>query len=104
MQSRANAERIHIAIFGRCNAGTSTLVNRLTGQDVSIVSPIAGTTTDPVQKAMEITGLGAALIIDTPGLDDNTELGRERVARTAKVLDRTDVAVILTKAAVADLH
>ena len=61
------------------------------------MSPIAGTTTDPVQKAMEITGLGAALIIDTPGLDDNTELGRERVARTAKVLDRTDVAVVLTK-------
>lgn len=95
MQSTPSSERVHISIFGRCNAGKSTLVNRLTGQDVAIVSPIAGTTTDPVQKSMEINGLGAAIIIDTPGLDDNTLLGGERVARSNKVLDRTDIAIIL---------
>ena len=68
MQSVSTSERVHIAVFGRCNAGKSTLVNRLTGQDVAIVSPVAGTTTDPVQKAMEINGLGAATLIDTPGI------------------------------------
>ena len=93
--SLSSAERVHIAVFGRCNAGKSTLVNRITGQDVAIVSPHAGTTTDPVQKAIEINGLGAAIIIDTPGLDDTTTLGSERVQRTSKVLDRTDIAVVL---------
>ena len=88
-------ERTHIAILGRCNAGKSTLVNRITGQDVSIVSDTRGTTTDPVQKAIEINGLGAAIIIDTPGIDDDTLLGNERVARIGKVLDKTDIAVIL---------
>ena len=88
-------ERTHIAILGRCNAGKSTLVNRITGQDVSIVSDTRGTTTDPVQKAMEINGLGAAIIIDTPGIDDDTLLGSERVARIGKVLDKTDIAIIL---------
>ena len=95
MQSTSSSERIHIAVFGRCNAGKSTLVNRLTGQDVSIVSPVRGTTTDPVQKSMEFHSIGAAIIIDTPGLDDDTLLGSERIARTAKVLDRTDIAIIL---------
>ena len=93
--SLSSAERVHIAVFGRCNAGKSTLVNRITGQDVAIVSPHAGTTTDPVQKAIEINGLGAAIIIDTPGLDDTTTLGSERVQRTSKVLDRIDIAVVL---------
>ena len=88
-------ERTHIAILGRCNAGKSTLVNRLTGQDVSIVSDTRGTTTDPVQKAMEIHGLGAATLIDTPGIDDDTLLGSERVSRIGKVLDKTDIAVVL---------
>ena len=88
-------ERTHIAILGRCNAGKSTLVNRITGQDVSIVSNTRGTTTDPVQKAIEINGLGAAIIIDTPGIDDDTLLGNERVARIGKVLDKTDIAVVL---------
>lgn len=95
MQTTPTSERIHIAIFGRCNAGKSTLVNRLTGQEVSIVSDVAGTTTDPVQKPMELNGLGAAVIIDTPGLDDSTELGSARMARTAKMLDKTDIAVVL---------
>ena len=88
-------ERTHIAILGRCNAGKSTLVNRLTGQDVSIVSDTRGTTTYPVQKAMEIHGLGAATLIDTPGIDDDTLLGSERVSRIGKVLDKTDIAVVL---------
>ena len=88
-------ERTHIAILGRCNAGKSTLVNRIAGQDVSIVSSTRGTTTDPVQKAIEINGLGAAIIIDTPGVDDDTLLGSERVARIGKVLDKADMAVVL---------
>ena len=88
-------ERTHIAILGRCNAGKSTLVNRLTGQDVSIVSNTRGTTTDPVQKGMEINDLGAAILIDTPGIDDDTLLGHERVVRIGKVLDKTDIAVVL---------
>ena len=91
------SERVHIAIFGRTNVGKSTLINRLTGQDVAIVSAEAGTTTDPVHKAMELYGLGAAVIIDTPGLEDNTSLGKERMARTAKVLDKTDIAIILCR-------
>ena len=95
MNKPYTSERVHISIFGRCNAGKSTLVNRLTGQDISIVSPVRGTTTDPVQKAMEINGLGAAILIDTPGLDDDTLLGNERTARTAKVLDKTDLAIVL---------
>ena len=89
------SERVHISLFGSTNAGKSTLMNRLVGFDVAIVSPTAGTTTDPVQKAIEINGLGAAVIVDTPGLDDYTELGVERMARTAKVLDKTDIAIVL---------
>lgn len=89
------SERIHIALLGRTNAGKSTLLNCLAGQDVAIVSERAGTTTDPVQKSMEFPGLGAAVIIDTPGLDDNTALGKERMARTAKMLDKTDIAIVL---------
>ena len=90
-----STDRTNRAILGRCNAGKSTLANRLTGQDMSIVSATRGTTTDPVQKAMEINGLGAAIIIDTPGIDDDTLLGHERVARISKVLDKTDIAIIL---------
>lgn len=89
------SERVHISIFGRTNDGKSTLMNRLAGHDVAIVSDRPGTTTDPVQKALEINGLGAAVLVDTPGLDDTTELGGERMARTAKVLDKTDLAVVL---------
>ena len=88
-------ERTHIAILGRCNAGKSALMNRIAGQDVSIVSDTRGTTTDPVQKAIEINGLGAAILIDTPGIDDDTLLGNERVARIGKVLNKTDIAIVL---------
>lgn len=89
------SERVHVALFGRTNAGKSTLMNLLVGHDVAIVSPEAGTTTDPVQKALEINGLGAALLVDTPGLNDRTTLGDERMARAAKVLNKTDLAIII---------
>ena len=85
--------RIHIAFFGLRNAGKSTLVNAFTGQPVAIVSDVAGTTTDPVSKAMEILPLGPCLVTDTAGLDDEGELGRQRVAKSLKVLDTTDIAV-----------
>ena len=93
--STPHSERTTIAIFGRCNSGKSSLVNALTGQDVAIVSEQVGTTTDPVVKAMEITGVGACVIIDTAGIDDNSPLGQERVAKSRKVLERTDIAVLL---------
>lgn len=93
------SERVHISIFGRTNDGKSTLMNRLVGHDVAIVSDKPGTTTDPVQKALEVNGLGAAVLVDTPGLDDTTELGGERMARTAKVLDKTDIAIVLFSSA-----
>ena len=89
------SERVHIALLGRTNAGKSAMLNCLAKQDVAIVSDAPGTTTDPVQKPMELTGMGAVVIIDTPGLDDNTTLGKERMARTSKMLDRTDIAVVL---------
>ena len=95
MNSTPHSERTNIAIFGRCNSGKSSLVNALTGQDVAIVSDEVGTTTDPVVKSMEITGVGACVIIDTAGIDDDSALGRERVARSRKMLERTDVAVLL---------
>lgn len=89
------SERVHIALFGRTNAGKSTLMNALVGHDVAIVSSTPGTTTDPVNKALEINGLGAAVLVDTPGLDDFTALGGERMARTLKVLSKTDLAIVL---------
>ena len=95
MQTTPTSERVHIALFGRTNAGKSALANRLVGHDIAIVSATAGTTTDPVQKAVEINGLGAAVIIDTPGLDDNSSLGVERMVRTARMLDKTDIAIVL---------
>ena len=94
-QQTPASERVHIALLGRTNAGKSAMLNSLAQQDVAIVSNTPGTTTDPVQKPMELTGMGAVVIIDTPGLDDNTTLGKERMARTSKMLDRTDIAVVL---------
>ncbi len=90
-----NAERLHIGFFGKCNSGKSSLINALTGQMVAIVSEVAGTTTDPVSKAMELPGVGAAVLIDTAGLDDVSSLGEKRAQQTLKVLDKTDVAVVL---------
>ena len=85
--------RIHIAFFGRRNAGKSTLVNAFTGQQIAIVSDVPGTTTDPVSKAMEILPLGPCLVTDTAGLDDVGELGEMRVKKTLDVLATTDIAV-----------
>ena len=93
-----SGERLHIAFFGRRNAGKSSLVNAFTGQDMAIVSDVKGTTTDPVSKAMELLPLGPVQIIDTPGIDDEGELGGLRVRRTKQVLNRTDLAIVVTDA------
>ena len=90
-----HSERLNIALYGRCNSGKSSLITALTGQAVAIVSEQAGTTTDPVTKAMEITGVGACIIIDTAGIDDRSALGLERTAKTRKMLERTDIALLL---------
>jgi predicted GTPase len=88
-------ERIHIAFFGPTNSGKSTLVNAIAGQQVSLVSDVPGTTTDPVRKLIELPGLGPCVLIDTAGLDDTGILGSERQRLTRAVLDETDVAVVL---------
>lgn len=90
-----SANRLHIGVFGKTNSGKSTLINAFTGQEVSIASDIAGTTTDPVYKAMEIHPLGACTIIDTAGFDDASELGAKRVGKTKLAAEKTDVAVIV---------
>lgn len=90
--------RLHIALFGRRNSGKSSLINALTGQDTSLVSDIPGTTTDSVSKAMEIHGIGPCLFIDTPGFDDEGELGEMRIKRTLKAIEKTDIALLLCQA------
>ena len=90
-----NAKRLHIDIFGKRNSGKSSLINALTGQDTALVSDTPGTTTDPVQKAMEIHGIGPCLFIDTPGFDDEGELGNRRIERTWKAVEKTDIALLL---------
>ena len=92
------ANRPHIAFFGRRNAGKSSLVNAITGQNLSIVSEIEGTTTDPVYKAMELLPLGPVVIIDTPGFDDSGDLGDKRVAKARQVLNKTDLAILVMDA------
>ncbi len=89
------SDRLHIGFFGRRNAGKSSLVNAVTGQELSVVSNVRGTTTDPVSKSMELLPLGPVVIIDTPGFDDEGELGEKRVKKTYEVLNRTDVAVLV---------
>jgi len=88
--------RLHIGIFGRRNTGKSSILNALTQQDVSIVSEVAGTTTDPVEKPMELLPLGPILFIDTAGIDDTGDLGDKRIAKTRAVFDRTDLGVIVS--------
>ena len=95
LQNTPSSERIHISFFGCRNAGKSSLVNAVTGQELSVVSSVPGTTTDPVQKAMELLPLGPVVIIDTPGFDDLGMLGEKRVQKTRQTLAKTDIAVLV---------
>ena len=95
MNDTPSGERVHIGFFGRRNAGKSSLVNAVTGQDLAVVSDTRGTTTDPVRKAMELLPMGPVLIIDTPGFDDEGTLGELRVRKTRQILNKTDVAVLV---------
>ena len=90
-----SSERVHIAFFGKRNAGKSSLVNAVTGQELSVVSDVKGTTTDPVLKAMELLPAGPVVIIDTPGYDDEGALGEMRVRKTEQILEKTDLAVLV---------
>ena len=98
MNNTPSGERVHIGFFGRRNAGKSSIVNAVTGQDLAVVSDVKGTTTDPVNKAMELLPLGPVMIIDTPGFDDEGELGMLRVKKTRKVLNKTDIAILVVDA------
>ena len=100
LNETVSAERLHIAFFGMRNAGKSSLVNAVTGQSLSVVSDVKGTTTDPVRKAMELLPLGPVVIIDTPGLDDEGGLGELRVKKAKEILSKTDIAVVVVDAAV----
>ena len=95
-----SSERVHIGFFGRRNAGKSSVVNAVTGQELSVVSDVKGTTTDPVTKAMELLPLGPVVIIDTPGFDDEAALGELRVRKTKQILNRTDLAVLIVDGSV----
>ena len=98
MNNTPQGERLHIGIFGKRNAGKSSLMNALTGQDIALVSPVKGTTTDPVYKAMEILPAGPVLLIDTAGIDDQGELGDLRIGKTKTVLRKTDIALLVVDA------
>lgn len=95
LENTVSAERIHISFFGKRNAGKSSLVNAVTGQNMSVVSDVCGTTTDPVKKSMELLPLGPVVIIDTPGFDDEGELGELRVQKTREIITKTDIAVLV---------
>ena len=103
LEGTAKANRVHIGFFGRCNAGKSTLINTLTEQQLSLVSPIAGTTTDPVSKAMELLPLGPVVIVDTAGIDDTSELGVLRVERTKTVVPQMNMVVYMMRTDVAPI-
>ena len=100
MNHTPSGERIHIGIFGKRNAGKSSLVNALTGQSLAIVSDVLGTTTDPVLKAMELLPLGPVVMIDTPGLDDEGELGELRIRKAYQMLNKSDIALLVVDATV----
>lgn len=98
MNSTPAGERVHIGFFGRRNAGKSSLLNAVTGQELAVVSEIGGTTTDPVYKAMELLPMGPVMMIDTPGFDDEGTLGEQRIKKTVQVLGKTDAAVLVVDA------
>ena len=98
LNDTVSAERVHIGFFGLRNAGKSSVVNAVTGQELAVVSDVKGTTTDPVKKAMELLPLGPVVIIDTPGIDDEGALGEKRVEKTYEILSKTDVAVLVVDA------
>ncbi len=98
LNEQVSAERVHIGFFGIRNAGKSSVVNAVTGQSLSLVSEVKGTTTDPVQKAMELLPIGPVVIIDTPGIDDEGTLGEMRVKRALRILNKTDVAILVVDA------
>ena len=98
LNSTPSGERVHIGFFGRRNAGKSSIVNAVTNQEISVVSDVRGTTTDPVIKSMELLPLGPVVIIDTPGFDDEGALGEKRVQRARRVMNRADLAVLVLDA------
>ena len=102
MESTPKSLRLHIALFGRTNVGKSTFLNLIAGQDVAITSPLPGTTTDVVEKSMELLPIGPVVLIDTAGLEDTTLLGNERIKRSLKVFDRADAALILCASGTCD--
>ena len=95
MNQTPASERVHISFFGKRNAGKSSVINAVTGQDLAIVSSVMGTTTDPVYKTMELLPLGPVMVIDTPGIDDEGELGALRVRKSYQVLNKTDIAILV---------
>lgn len=99
LNTTPSSDRVHIGIFGRRNAGKSSIINAITGQKLAIVSEVLGTTTDPVSKAMELLPLGPVIMIDTPGLDDEGELGKLRVQKALQALNKTDIAIVVVDAA-----
>ena len=96
LNTTMQGDRIQITIYGKRNAGKSSIINAITGQDIAIVSDVKGTTTDPVSKAMEILPLGPCMVTDTPGLDDEGELGAKRIEKALRVLDKTDIVLLVS--------
>ena len=103
LNDTVSGDRVHIGFFGRRNAGKSSLVNAFTGQQLAVVSDVRGTTTDPMRKAMELLPMGPVMIIDTPGIDDEGELGKLRVQKAKQVLNKCDIAILVADAT-APLH
>ena len=101
LNSTPSSGRVHIGFFGKRNVGKSSVVNAVTGQDLAVVSEVKGTTTDLVQKAMELLPVGPVVVIDTPGIDDTGELGERRIRKTRQALNKVDVAVLVVEAGAA---